>query len=88
MRQPLTAGRGDALGLGPEVEGLVGAGVDGGAAAEAGIEPGDVIARVNRSPVEGVEACREIIAGMESGRRVPLLVLRDGSQRFLALRIP
>ncbi|WP_318262500.1 DegQ family serine endoprotease [Spiribacter roseus] len=88
MLQPLTAERRDALGLEPDVDGLVVAGVDGGPAAEAGIEPGDVIARVNRSPVEGVEAFREIIAGMESGRRVPLLVLRDGSQRFLALRIP
>mgnify|MGYP000208515910 FL=1 len=86
--QPLTAERRDALGLEEDVDGLVVAGVDGGPAAEAGIEAGDVIARVNREPIEQVEQFREIIAGVESGRSVPLLILRDQSQRFLALRIP
>jgi len=86
--QPLTRERREALGLSDDVSGLVVAGVDGGPAAEAGIEPGDVIARVNREPVEQVESFREMIAGMESGQSVPLLVLRDQSQRFLALRIP
>jgi serine protease Do len=86
--QPLTDERRESLGLDAGVEGLVVAGVNGGPAAAAGIEAGDVIARINRQPVERLEQFRELLGGFESGQRVPLLVLRDQSQRFLALRIP
>ncbi|WP_239016179.1 DegQ family serine endoprotease [Spiribacter vilamensis] len=86
--EPLNAERRDALGLDDDVTGLVVAGVSGGPAADAGIESGDVITRVNSEPVDGVEPFTSIIDGLESGQSVPLLVLRDQSQRFLALRIP
>ncbi|AGY92210.1 hypothetical protein SPICUR_06210 [Spiribacter curvatus] len=86
--QPLDAERRGALGLDEDVMGLVVAGVDGGPAAEAGIEAGDVITRINREPIDGLDSFNDIIAGLESGQSVPLLVLRDQSQRFLALRIP
>lgn len=86
--QPLDAERREALGLDEDVMGLVVAGVDGGPAAEAGIEAGDVITRINREPIDGLDSFNDIIAGLESGQSVPLLVLRDQSQRFLALRIP
>lgn len=86
--QPLDAERREALGLDENVMGLVVAGVDGGPAAEAGIEAGDVITRINREPIDGLDSFNDIIAGLESGQSVPLLVLRDQSQRFLALRIP
>ncbi len=86
--QSLNADRRDALGLADDVTGVVVAGVNGGSAAEAGLRPGDVIVRVNREAVSGVDGLREILDNAPSGQSVPLLVLRDQSQRFLALRIP
>ena len=60
----------------------------GGAAAEVGLSQGDVITRVNREDIENVMDLRRLLSDVPSGRSVPLLVMRDGSQRFLALRMP
>ena len=86
--EPLNAERREALGLDPDVQGVVVTGVSGGPAAEAGLEPGDVITRVNRESIDSLGQFRDLVSGIESGRSVPLLVLRDQSQRFLALRMP
>lgn len=86
--EPLSDERREALGLGANVQGVVVSGVAGGPAADAGLAPGDVITRVNREPVENIRQLRDILSGIDSGRSVPLLVLRQDNQRFLALRIP
>lgn len=86
--EPLNDERREALGLDANVQGVVVSGVAGGPAADAGLAPGDVITRVNREPVENIRQLREILSGIDSGRSVPLLVLRQDNQRFLALRIP
>ncbi|MFW6215467.1 MAG: PDZ domain-containing protein [Alkalispirochaetaceae bacterium] len=86
--EPLDADRREALELDEQVSGVVVTGVAGGPAAEAGLSPGDVITRVNRETIENVADLREILETVESGRSVPLLVLRDQNQRFLALRMP
>ncbi|MFO7858818.1 MAG: DegQ family serine endoprotease [Ectothiorhodospiraceae bacterium] len=62
--------------------------VSGGAAASAGIRPGDVITMLDQQRVESLEAFRAIAEDLESGRVVPVLVLRDGSPRFLPMRLP
>ena len=86
--EPLDQEAREALGLAEEVTGVVVTGVSGGPAAEVGLTPGDVITRVNREAIETVGELRERLAEVPSGRTVPLLVMRDGSQRFLALRMP
>ena len=86
--EPLTDDARSALDLEPEVTGVIVSEVMGGAAAEVGLSPGDVITRVNREDIENVMDLRRLLSDVPSGRSVPLLVMRDGSQRFLALRMP
>ena len=88
MVEPLDGEAREALGLDADVTGVVVTGVSGGPAAEVGLSPGDVITRVNRESIDGIRALRNALADVPAGRSVPLLVLRDGSQRFLALRMP
>ncbi len=52
-----------------------------GAAASAGIQPGDVILAVNGRPVTSVEQLREVIA--KAGNSVALLIQRDNAQIFV-----
>lgn len=59
-----------------------------GAAAEADIRRGDVITRLNHQPVDSPDRLREISEALESGRPVPVLVLRNGNAVYLALHVP
>ena len=59
-----------------------------GAAAEAGIRRGDVVMRLNHRSVDSPQTLQEISEGLESGRTVPVLVLRNGNPVFLAIRVP
>ncbi|PTB18581.1 peptidase [Trinickia symbiotica] len=52
-----------------------------GAAASAGIQPGDVILAVNGSPVSSPEQLRQIIS--KAGNSVALLIQRDNAQIFV-----
>ncbi|MDF2389009.1 PDZ domain-containing protein, partial [Nostoc ellipsosporum NOK] len=57
------------------------------AAAEAGIQPGDIIVAVNQAPVKNARQVTQAIAqASKSGRKsVLLLVERDGSQIYVAV---
>jgi serine protease Do len=57
----------------------------GGAAARAGIRPGDVIVAVNAKPVKGVDDLKRQID--ESKGRVAVLVERDGQRVFVPVQI-
>jgi serine protease Do len=59
-----------------------------GAAAEAGVRSGDIITRLNHKAVTNADQLDEISDGLTPGRTVPMLVLRDSSPVFLALRVP
>ena len=59
-----------------------------GAAAEADIRRGDVITRLNHQAVDSPDSLREISEALESGRPVPVLVLRNGNAVYLALHVP
>ena len=56
-----------------------------GRAAGAGIEQGDIITEVNRTPVDSVEALRDALRKTPD-RPVLLLVNRDGQDRFVTVR--
>jgi serine protease Do len=56
-----------------------------GAAARAGVHPGDVILSVNRTAVKSPEQLRELIA--KAGKTVALLVARDDARIFIPVTI-
>ncbi|MCA0327399.1 MAG: Do family serine endopeptidase [Proteobacteria bacterium] len=56
-----------------------------GAAARAGVQPGDVIVSVNGQPVKDVEQVRGIVA--KADKSVALLIQRQGAQIFVPVRV-
>ncbi len=56
-----------------------------GAAAKAGINPGDVILAINGTVVKSVEQVRAIVA--KSDKSVALLIQRDGDKIFVPIRL-
>ena len=57
----------------------------GGAAARAGVRPGDVIVAFNRTPVKSPEQLRELVG--KAGKTVALLVQRDEAKLFIPVTI-
>jgi S1-C subfamily serine protease len=75
--EPLTPDIAAQLGLRRGVQGVVITQVDpGGPAAEAGIQPGDLIQEVNRQPVRSPNDVRGAL--QKSGNRPPLLLINRG----------
>ncbi|MBD8873552.1 Do family serine endopeptidase [Rhodanobacter sp. DHB23] len=62
--------------------------VTGDLAAQAGLQPGDVILMVNQQPVGSVEAFRAATRGVKAGSTVLLLVRRNGQNGFIGLTVP
>jgi serine protease Do len=58
----------------------------GGAAASAGVQPGDVLLSVNGRPVNSVEQVREVVD--KSGKSVALLIQRGDDKIFIPVRLP
>ena len=56
-----------------------------GAAAVAGIQPGDVLISVNGIPIRSVDQARSVVS--KSPKSVALLIQRDGNQMFVPIRI-
>jgi serine protease Do len=59
-----------------------------GAAETAGIQPGDIILRLNNSVIASIDDFQAAVAALPKGKSVPVLVSRKGSSVFLALRVP
>jgi serine protease Do len=86
--QPLTSALAKRLEV-PDKAGLVVADVaDGSPAAEAGIQPGDVIVEVNRQPVQSVAALRKAIADQKAGEPTLLRIHRKDASLFVAIEAP
>lgn len=62
--------------------------VTDGAAYEAGIRSNDVILELSQAPIKDVRHFKQLLDDLPKGRSVPVLVLRRGSPRFFALKIP
>jgi S1-C subfamily serine protease len=83
---PMTPELAARLGLGSGAQGLVITDVEpAGAAAEAGLQPGDVIEQVNRQPVRSVEDLKSALSRAGS-HPLLLLINRRGSTAYMTLR--
>ena len=58
-----------------------------GAAAKAGIRPGDVILAMNNSEITGIEQFAKLLADNPSGRTVALLVRRGDNTLFIPVKL-
>ena len=68
-------------------EGVLVQNVDKGAAKNAGIQPDDVILRINNKVIHDVAEFDKIIKSLPTGKSIAVLVQRNGSPAFLALKI-
>jgi len=85
--EPLTPELAAQLHLAADTKGLVVRDLDpAGAAAEAGIQQGDLILQFNRQPVSSVDQLRAAMQGAE-GRPVLMLINRGGNNLFVTVRL-
>jgi len=86
--QDLTPGIRQQLGLSKE-RGVVVTQVEGGSpAADAGLQPGDLILEVNRTATPDVQAFDRVLRGARSGSSLALHIQRGGNSFFVAIQIP
>jgi serine protease Do len=85
--QAITPEVADALNLKDRKGALVAQVTKGGPAANAGIEPGDVILEFNGRPVSKNDDLPQVVAGTTPGTTVPVKVLRDGKDRTMNVKV-
>jgi serine protease Do len=86
--EPLTPGNAAQYGFDETDRGVVVTEVaEGSAAAEAGLEAGDLITEVNRDRVSSVEEFRNALARAKGKDSVLMLVRREGASRFVIVRL-
>lgn len=84
--QPLTPDIARQLNVPPQTHGLAVSSVDqSSAAAEGGLQEGDVIMEVNRQPVTTVSELNHAISAAPQGKAILLLVNRAGTTAFVAI---
>jgi serine protease Do len=59
-----------------------------GIAAEAGVRPSDILLSLNRQPIKNAAHLQQLVKQLPAGKRVPLLVKREGGSLYLALEVP
>jgi len=59
-----------------------------GAASRAGVHKGDIILSIDNKPVKNVEAFQKLVKTLPDNKSVAILVQRNGSPTFLALKVP
>ncbi len=62
--------------------------VGNGPAKKAGIRKGDVILQIDNQKVKDVKHFKELVALLPEGKSVPVLIQRQGSPIFLAMKLP
>jgi len=59
-----------------------------GPASQAGIRKEDIILSIDSKPVQNLEQFQKLVNAFPAGKSVALLVQREGSPTFLAVKIP
>ena len=59
-----------------------------GAASQAGVRKGDIILAIDNKAVTDLKQFKKTVDGLAAGKSVALLVQRDGSPTFLAIKVP
>ena len=59
-----------------------------GPAAEAGVQPGDILVSLNNQKIRDAAHLRQLVKELPRGKRVPLLIKRDEGALYLAVEIP
>lgn len=71
-----------------EIEfGVMVKGVSDGAAAQAGIKPGDVIMMLNYEKVTSVDRFEALLSDLPTGKSIPMQISRKGNPRFVAIKL-
>jgi putative serine protease PepD len=61
--------------------------VSGGAAAKAGIRPGDIILKINGTAVTDLQSLSSILAQLDVGQTVPVAIQRNGSSQTVQVTL-
>jgi serine protease Do len=86
--RPLTSALAKRLEV-PDKTGLVVTEVaDGSPAAEAGVQPGDVIVEANRTLLHSIADLRRVVAGQKAGEPTLLRIHRKDASLFVAIEMP
>lgn len=85
---PLHSQQRDQLDLDEWKGGVLVTEVVGREAMAAGVQPGDILVTFDHQPVTSAQEFAELSEDIDSGRSVPILVIRDGQPSFLALQMP
>jgi serine protease Do len=83
--QPLTPAEAREHGLGDRTGVLVRGVQDGSPAANAGLQPGDVITEINRAPVRNIDDVKQAMDKQGKGKPALFLVHRNGASVYLAV---
>jgi serine protease Do len=78
--QPVTEDLADSLGLPRNRGEFIGTVQPGKAAANAGIQPGDVVVRIDGKDVTPEQTLSFIVANVAPGKRIPIELIRDGKR--------
>jgi serine protease Do len=85
--QPITEPLARSFGLEQAQGALISNVVDGGPAAKAGLEPGDLITAFGDSPIKAHDDLPWLASTAGVGRTIPLTVLRDGRTRTIPITL-
>ncbi len=85
--QPVTSEMAESLGLKQSTGAIVSSVASGSAAERAGVKRGDVIQSFNGQPVHDTNTLRNRVAEAGPGSTAELIVLRDGSEKRLSVKL-
>ncbi len=85
--EPLTPDKAKQLGYGDDKGVLISNVDDGGPAADAGLQPGDLVTEVNRAAVSSVHEFDQAVAAAKNKDSILMLVKSHGISRFVILKL-